>query len=63
MNVEMHFCFLDNQGQIVHRRKMENIKKKTTQQINVKDVIFYNYIFEMYILADIKRNCRKSRFI
>ena len=28
-----------------------------------KDFIFYKYIWKMYILADIKRNCRKSRFI
>ena len=30
---------------------------------NEKDIIFYKYICKMYILADIKLNCKKSRFI
>ena len=30
---------------------------------NVKDFIFNKYVFKIYILADIKLNCRKSRFI
>ena len=36
---------------------------KKFQFLNLKDFSFYKYICKMYILADIKRNCRKSRFI
>ena len=28
-----------------------------------REFLFYKYICKMCILADIKRNCRKSRFI
>ena len=59
------------QGRIVHRSGIENIKKKVDIQkeyimrkrINVKDFIFYEYICKMYILTDLKWNCKKSRFI
>ena len=33
------------------------------EKIKLKDFIFYKYICKVYILADIKRNCKKSRFI
>ena len=36
---------------------------KTFLFFYVKDFIFDRYICNMYILADIKWNCRKSRYI
>ena len=47
------------QGRIVHRSGLKNEEKiyKTKFKnlyFNLKDSIFYNYIFKMYILAEIK---------
>ena len=36
---------------------------KTFLFFNLKDFIFYKFICNMYFFADIKSNCRKSRFI
>ena len=61
-----------NSTRVKLKRKMKFIKirTKTTKKLpktfqfsNLKDFIFYKYICEMYIFADIKRNCRKSKFI
>ena len=39
------------QGRIVHRSGIENI---TQNKITVKDLIFYKYICEMYIILHLK---------
>ena len=39
-------------------------EKKYSKSLKfLKDFIFYKYIYKMYLLADIKINCGKSRFI
>ena len=45
------------------RRHKNFFSPKSFNFLNLKDFKFYKYIVKMYILADIKRNCRKSRFI
>ena len=36
---------------------------KSFKFFNLKDFLFFEYICKMYILEDIKRNCKKSRFM
>ena len=54
------------------KRKIKFLNKKRRHMqicfqkvffLYLKDFIFYKYICKMYILADIERNCRKSRFL
>ena len=41
----------------------DDIQKFFFQKVfNLKDFIFYKYVYKKYILAVIKRNYRKSRF-
>ena len=42
--------------------KKKFIRNKEDIQFFLKDFIFHKYICKMYIWADIKRRCRKSRF-
>ena len=42
---------------------IRKILPKSFLIFNLKDFIFFKYIFKVYILADIKRNYKKSRFI
>ena len=41
----------------------EKILPQSLKKFYFKDFIFYKNTWEMYILADIKSNCRKSKFI
>ena len=44
----------------------DDTRKNFTKKFNffiLKDFIFDKYIWQVFILTDIKRNCKKSRFI
>ena len=41
----------------------EKIQNQKIVFFNKKDFIFYKYICKMYISADMKWNCKNSRFI
>ena len=45
------------------RRHTKNVVKKVFDFFNLKDFLFYKYICEVYNLANIRRNCKKSRFM
>ena len=50
----------------IYKETKKTLGKKLTKKFiysNLKDLIFNKYICKMYILADIKCNCSKPRFI
>ena len=48
---------------LINEDDIQNFLPKTFLFFSLIDFIFYRYICQMYKMADIKRNCRKSRFI
>ena len=50
-------------AQAAKHGQIDKKKQKNISLQHLKDFIFYEYICKMYIYADIKRICRKSRFI
>ena len=41
----------------------KKIKTKNSNFFDLKDFIFYKHICKMYIMVDIKGNCKTTRFI